>query len=334
MNDMIKNGKILITGGCGFIGNAITKNLLNRGFDVKIFDLPMQFELNPPHNDVEVFKGSIMDIDAVTNAIKGCDYVIHLAALLGVKRTEEERLSCLNLNIQGTVNVLEACVRDNVKKILFSSSSEVYGDLKLSPINENTPKNPVSVYAVTKLAGEEYLKAYKQRYNLDYSVVRFFNVYGPGQVSQFVVPRFILSVLKNEQPTIYFGGSQIRCFCYVDDAVEGAVLAMLSQKANSDVFNIGNEKGYCSVIDLAKKIINLTGKDMEPIMAQPDLSDRTEYREIFERIPDISKAKSILGYNPKISLDKGLGMTIKHGKFSTDWTKPTSRDKQEILVFN
>jgi len=316
--------KVLVTGGGGFIGTIMLNKLLEKNFEVKAFDLGIQFEEeNPPPEGAEVYKGSILDKNDLMKAIKGCDYVIHLAAALGVKRTEEERLATLNINIQGTVNVLEACVQDNIKKIVFSSSSEVYGEQTKLPIYEDNPLNPKSIYAVTKLAGEEYLRAFNQRYGLNYSVIRFFNVYGPGQVAEFVMPKFIYMVRNDIPPKIYGKGNQTRAFCYVEDAVEGMYLSLTNDKANSDVFNIGNDTEPITMEGLAKRIIKISGKDIEPEYIPLEKSDRTEKREIVKRIPDISKARKVLGYEPKISLDEGIKRTLNQASIKKTWALPT-----------
>lgn len=317
--------KVLVTGGGGFIGHAMVKYLLQKEFEVRAFDLAFQLEKNPPPTGAEIYKGSIMDVNDLMIAIKDCDYVVHLAAALGVKRTEQERLSTLNINIQGTANVLEACVRDNVKKIIFSSSSEVYGDQKKLPISEKNPLQPKSIYAITKLAGEEYLKAYHQRYGIDYSIVRFFNIYGPRQVAEFVMPRFINSVLNNIPPTIYGEGKQSRAFCYVDNAIEGMFLALTNKKANSKIYNIGDDREPITMIDLAYKIIEITNRDLEPNFIPINASDRTEEREINSRIPNILKAKNELGYCPSISLTEGISEVIKYGQIEDSWAIPTVR---------
>src|SRR5713101_2181442 len=183
--------KVLVTGGAGFIGSEITKVCLTAGLDVRVFDLqPARIP-----NASEVLTGSILDPYEISLAVRGCDYVIHAAAALGVQRTEFNRLECLYINIQGTVNVLEAAVKEKVKKILFTSSSEVYGNGDgTTAIHEESSLNPKSNYAVTKLTGEEYLQAYHQDYGLDYSIVRFFSIYGVNQIDQFVIPRFVKAI--------------------------------------------------------------------------------------------------------------------------------------------
>jgi UDP-glucose 4-epimerase len=306
----VKNKTILVTGGTGFIGTALTKLLLDKGANVRTLDLSDKIDIIG-YDNLKTYRGSIMDDDNVTLAVSGCDYVIHLAAMLGVGKTETERLKTLNTNIYGVKNMLDECVKAKVKKIVFSSSSEVYGEQTELPIAETNPLNPKSIYAVTKLVGEEYLKAYKQKYGLDYTIVRYHNAYGPRQNNNFVMSKFINQVLNWEQPTIYGKGNQIRCFCYVDDIANGTYLSLINEDANSEIFNIGNDKEPIGMKDLAKKIMKIYGRNLQFKYIDLDKSDRTVGREIFNRVPDINKAKKILGYKPKIKLEDGIKKTIK-----------------------
>ncbi|MDO8577328.1 MAG: NAD-dependent epimerase/dehydratase family protein [Candidatus Wildermuthbacteria bacterium] len=316
--------KILITGGGGFIGTALARNLAAKGFEIRLFDIDYtsrdllcKKQGNCPA--VEQVRGSVLDATSVGNAAKGCDYVIHLAALLGVRRTEMKRIECLNTNILGTVNVLEACLKEGVKKILFSSSSEVYGEIDGMPVREDSRKQPISVYGVTKLAGEEYLKAYSARYGLKYAIVRFFNVYGPGQVAEFVVPRFIKRVSEDKAPVIYGDGSQIRSFCFVEDAAEGAAKALLDPMGDNQAFNIGNDTEPISMKDLAQRVVSLAGKKLEPEYVSMTESDRETEREIKRRIPCIDKARDLLKYVPQISLAQGIKMVIDTDCIIDSW---------------
>ena len=309
-------GRVLITGGCGFIGTAVARCLHDYGFRVRTFDI-----VEPIKPIDEHFTGTVMYEDELYKAMKGCDYVVHLAAMLGVKRTEYARMQCLNVNINGIKNVLNAAVRAGIKKIVFSSSSEVYGEPLKTPISEDDRVHPKSVYAVTKLTGEEYLRAYKKEHDLDYTIVRFFNVYGPGQVAEFVMPKFIKLVLNNQPPTINGDGKQIRSFCYVDDAAEGVRLALTSNKANSDVFNIGNDKAAVSMRGLADKIISIAGKKLNVCFVKEKMADRLNAIEIINRIPSINKAKKVLGYNPKITIDEGIKRTIESGNIPDAWAE-------------
>jgi len=264
-------------------------------------------------NNIECISGSILDTNDLMNSVQDCDYVIHLAAMLGVKRTESSPLQCLNVNVQGTINLLEACVREQVKKVVLASSSEVYGEPVMVPIREDSPLNPRSVYGISKITAEEYLKAYAQRYNIDWNIVRLFNMYGPGQTSEFVIPRFIASVQRGQSPVVYGDGSQIRAFCYVADGVS-AIASLLDDDISNHTFNIGNPESKISMSDLANKVTSLLGNGIQPEFVPLSASTRKSGREIWTRIPDISKANETLGYTPKINLEEGLMLVAKSGE--------------------
>ena len=300
---------ILITGGAGFIGRAVAEELTSQRHKVKTLDLAAMENVSSHKS------GSILDPYMVTTQMKGCDYVIHLAAALGVSRTEARRLECLYINIQGMVNILEACVKDNIKKIVFASSSEVYGNQFKMPISEKSPVNPISNYAITKLVGEEYLRAYFEAYSLNYSVVRFFNVYGERQKDHFVIPRFVNAVCNDQAPVIYGDGKQVRSFCYVSDAAKGIIKALFSEEANGEVFNIGNDSEPISVEKLAQKIISLNGIDtLTPQFIAMEDSDRSKEREVYSRIPSIEKSRKILGCKPNVNLEEGVLKVIDYTK--------------------
>jgi UDP-glucose 4-epimerase len=297
--------KVLVTGAGGFIGTKVVQELWNRGCDVYYFDV-----IDPKIEGIKRLNlGTILDQYDLALAVKSCDYAIHLAALLGVYKTDNSRLETLHVNIQGTLNFIEACVKEGVKKIVFSSSSEVYGDQEKFPITEENPLNPKSVYAVSKIAGEEYLKAYAEMYPFQYNIVRLFNVYGEYQREEFVLPKFVQRVVNNEPPVIYGDGEQNRSFCYVEDAARGVVDALLSE-TQGEVFNIGNDREPISIKDLAYKLIRLSGKSLQPEFVDYEESDRESSREIGKRIPSIEKAKKILGYEPRYSLEYGLKQMI------------------------
>jgi len=310
---------VLVTGGAGSIGLEVARALLAEGHQVRIFDLSEQIDRVQVPAGVSVFRGSVLDPVAIHYAIQGNEYVVHLAARLGVKRTEVERLACLNININGIVNVLEASVKEKVRRILFSSSSEVYGEQPGCAITEKSPVNPVSVYAVTKLVGEEYLKAYEKTYGLEYCIIRFFNVYGPGQVGQFVLQRFIEAVRRGDPPTVFGTGEQIRSFCHVKDAAQGVVRALFSERARGEVINIGNDVEPIRIAELAERVIRIAGKDLAYKKVDFSMSDRERAREIFFRVPALGKAKQLLGYSPSISLDEGIRELLWQQNCSSDW---------------
>ncbi|MBW8000457.1 MAG: NAD-dependent epimerase/dehydratase family protein [Planctomycetes bacterium] len=305
--------KVLVTGGGGFIGSAVSKYLLRNGLEVRVIDL-----VEPKTEGVEHICGSILDTNIVREAVGGCDAVIHLAAMLGVRKTEAERLGCLNINIMGTVNIIEACIKDGIKKIVLASSSEVYGEPGVDKVTEETELKPKSVYATTKIVSEEYLRAYNKRYGIDYSIVRFFNVYGIGQVAEFVLPRFVRAALDGKSPVVYGDGEQIRSFCYMNDAAQGIYLALTNEQANGNIFNIGNN---CPVTmkGLAEKVIAASGKDLEVKHILMEESDRSKSREIFVRVPDISKARKVLSFSPQVSLDDGIRKLFDHGDVPYGW---------------
>ncbi|MFA5299152.1 MAG: SDR family NAD(P)-dependent oxidoreductase [Lutibacter sp.] len=318
------NKKVLITGGGGFIGTHIALNLAKKGFKIRIFDLNFNnFDVLCNKlgycPETERVIGNVLDKEGLAEAIKGCDYVIHAAAMLGVKNTEQKKLDCLNVNILGTINVLEACVKNNVKRIIFTSSSEVYGEPIDCPIKESDPKSPVSLYGTSKLASEEYIKAYQSKYGLEFSIVRFFNVYGPGQVAEFVMPRFIKNVLNNEPPVVYGSGSQVRTFCFVEDAAEGVSKVLTEGNGKNEIFNIGNDEGSISMKDLAEKIIEISGKDLKPQFINMEDSDREVGREIQRRIPTIYQARQMLNYQPAFSLEAGIKKVIEIGCIFDTW---------------
>jgi len=290
--------KIVIIGGGGFIGSAILNSLKNK-YDITVFDTK-----NPVDESIGFFHGDVMNPGGLEKATKKCDTVLHLAAFLGVKETEENPLKTLDVNIQGTYNVLNACIKNNVKRVIFSSSSEVYGNAEHVPISENERLVPVSNYGISKVVAESYIRAFSAKFGLEYVILRYFNVYGPLQRSDFVIPKMVRASLENSPIELYGNGEQIRAFTHVSDAVEGTLLAM--KKGKNDVFNIGNDKEPISIKNLAYLILKITGSESKIKFVPLNKSDRTEKREIFKRIPDITKARSVLGYRPEKSLESGI----------------------------
>lgn len=293
---------ILVTGGNGLIGGAVIKKLLDEGHKIHLLDLRNEL---PENDNLIYFKGNVLNPLEITKAIKDCEYVVHLAAFMGVKNSLENPSDCLNVNILGTRNVMDACVNNNIRRILFASSSEVYGDSKVVPTSETVDKLPKSEYGISKVACEEYLKSYKKVYDLDYVIVRFFSIYGVRQITDYVVPRFIDQAMKGEDVTVYGEGNQVRTFCYVEDAAEGVVKALFLPKAANHIFNVGDDSEPITMLDLAEKIVSIVGKGNVKKISM-EVSDRTKDREIYRRIPDISKAREILGFNPRVKLEEGI----------------------------
>jgi nucleoside-diphosphate-sugar epimerase len=298
------------------IGLALTENLLRRGWSVRCFDLYEQFLRRRDEvqglqklGDVEIVPGTIMDRWAIALAAKECHAVVHLAALLGVRRTEENRLLCIDINVNGTDNVLNACVQNNVGRVVLASSSEVYGEPNRNPVREDDETKGKTVYAVTKLAAEELAKGYHQICSdLDYSIVRFFNTYGEGQVAQFVLSRFVKRVVEGQNPVVFGDGMQQRSFCHVADAVEGVALILESERARNRTYNIGNSREVYTLREAAQKVIDTLalgkGHTVEAVGFED--SDRTAEREIFTRFCDTTRAAEELGFQPRISLEEGI----------------------------
>ena len=316
--------KVLVTGGAGNIGISLIQKLLASDSKVVIYDLPQQIEINKKYinPDVKICCGSIMDKSNIAKAIEGCSHVVHLAASLGVKKTESDKKNCLDINILGTKNILDASIDEGISKFLFASSSETYGEPLKTPISENSITQGKTVYAVSKLAGEEFVKAYAQKFTfMNYTIIRFFNVFGPNQVGQFVISKFIQNAKEGTPIIINGDGNQQRAYCYVDDAVRGLILALESEKSNGEVINIGNPNNLTSINDLAKMICNILNIDHSLIKTDPKFenTDRKHEREIFKRYPNVSKARDLLGYTAKVDLEEALDKVINLSSNIRDW---------------
>lgn len=296
--------RIIITGAAGFVGSHLANSLSEAGHEVTTIDAKPSLAKRTRYINVD-----LADPLRTLRNVKDCDCVVHLAAILGVDRTETKPLATLDGNILMTKNVLEACRMNHIEKLLLSSSSEVYGASEKLPMDETLVPQPISVYGVSKLVCEEYAKAYGRAYDLNYCIVRYFNVYGPGQSKDFIVPRFTSLALKNEPITIFGDGSQVRCFAYVSDIVNGTRLAIESSNALNETINLGNDTQPITVNDLAQRIRELTSSRSE-IQHVPLETTLRARREIRRRIPDISKARKILGYDPQVSLEDGLKRVV------------------------
>jgi UDP-glucose 4-epimerase len=292
--------RIIVTGGAGFIGSHLANRLSQGGHQVTVVDAkPSSAE------GTRSINLDLLDRQETVRNVKDCDCVAHLAAILGVDRTETDPLTTLDGNITVTKNVLEACRANSIEKLVLASSSEVYGDPRILPIGEASVPQPISVYGVSKLACEQYVKAYNRAHALKYCILRYFNAYGPGQSEDFIIPRFVSRALKNETITIFGDGLQVRCFAYVSDIVDGTRLAIESGNALNETINLGNDAQPITVIDLARRITELTSSRSQVQRVPLEGTLRAD-REIRRRIPDISKAKKILGYDPRVSLDEGI----------------------------
>ncbi|MBI5680696.1 MAG: SDR family oxidoreductase [Methanobacterium sp.] len=303
----MKNKKVIITGGLGFIGSHIIERL-NDNNDIVIVDDESSGKIeNIKHLDfskIDTTLGSINSIN-LEEVFEDCDYVFHMAALTGVFQSVAKPLNSNNVNITGTLKVLEAAKNCEIKKLVFASSSAVYGDTKSLPINENDQINPLSPYAVTKATGELYCNVFSKIYALPTISLRYFNVFGPRQDpnSQYaaVIPIFIDKILKNKRPVIYGDGEQTRDFISVKKIVDANILAAESKETGA--FNIG--LGKSTTINQLFEIINNTiGSDIMPIYEKKRPGD------IKHSIADISKAKSF-GFDPDYDFKDDLMDTVE-----------------------
>jgi len=310
--------KILVTGGAGNVGSALVKKLIENPENyVVIVDNMITGDVSKlPGNSYANWKfirsntNNFNEISAIMISY-GFDYVFHYAALVGVQRTLNNPTMVLD-DIQGIKNILDLSKNTGVKRVFFSSSSEVYGEPVEYPQNEDTtPLNSKLPYAIVKNVGEAFLKSYKKVYGLDYTIFRFFNTYGPNQSKDFVMLKFITACLNNEPVTLYGDGSQSRTFCYVDDNIEATTKAFYNNLFVNDVVNIGSDNEM-SVKELAETIIELTGSKSE-IVFLPAL----EEGDMTRRKPDISKMKQILNRD-LVSIREGIIKVIEHLKLTSN----------------
>lgn len=312
--------KAVVTGGAGFIGSHLVDGLLSRGYTVTIIDdlstgkLENLSHILKPKNSAtqqtaktqatQLVEGSITDLPLLQELFRGVDYVFHQAAIPSVPRSIEAPEASHQANLTGTLNVLLAAKANGVKKVVYASSCAIYGDTQIIPASETAPPDPLSPYAVTKLAGEHYCRVFHRVYGLATACLRYFNVYGPRQDpnSQYaaVIPGFISRALDGTPFTIYGDGGQTRDFVYVKDVVEANILAAESDATG--VCNIGRGEKV-SINELGKLIVALAGSSVEPVYEEPRPGD------ILHSLADISRAW-LFGYSPAYSLEEGLRETI------------------------
>ena len=304
--------KILITGGAGFIGSSLADKLLKNkeNFVVAVDDLSTGHKKKLPsgYDNFLFIKADVNDRAVVSDIMTTYkfDYVFHYAAVVGVKRTLENPLLVLR-DIEGIKNILETSKNTKVKKVFYSSSSEVYGEPVEFPQNEETtPLNSKLPYAVVKNLGEVFLKSYYREYGLPYTILRFFNTYGPKQSKNFVISRFLYFALKNQDITIYGDGKQTRTFCYIDDNVDTTVRILENNLCENSVINIGNDNEI-SILELAKLIIDITGSRSKLVFLPP-----LKEGDMTRRYPDITKMRKILN-RPLVSLEEGIKKILETG---------------------
>lgn len=302
--------KIIITGGAGFIGSHIAEYWNNEGAEVSVIDsLRTGFEKNlNGFENVTLYKNSITEKDAVFEILRNADYVFNLAALVSVPESIEKPYECVDINVNGLLNILEASKKHGIKKVVHSSSAAVYGDDPELPKRVSMRPTPKTPYSITKLDGEYYLKMYTEQFGLNTASLRYFNVYGPRQdpKSQYAaaIPIFVAKAVKNETITIFGDGEQTRDFINVKDVVRANVMAAQSEKALG-VYNAANGNSI-TIKNLAEKIIEMTNSKSEIKFAQERPGD------IKHSLASIDETVKELGFKPEIDLDAGLKVTVDY----------------------
>ncbi len=305
--------KYLITGGAGFIGSHLTESLIYRGDQVIVFDNLSTGSIKNLAGISETIKfeqGNILDKPLINKIVAESDYVVHLAAALGVFNIVNKPLESLKTNLQGSELILEACDKYRIP-VLIASTSEIYGKNDKVPLNEDDDRvigHPLKSrwsYSEAKAIDESLAYFYHIESKLPIRIVRFFNTVGPRQVGHYgmVVPRFVEAALKNRPLSVYGSGEQIRCFCHVADAIKALMLVIDSDKTIGEVFNIGNNQ-QVTIMELAKKVIELTGSKSEIETIPYEKAYPEGFEDMQRRVPDISKIKRVLGWEPEINLDQ------------------------------
>jgi len=302
---LIKNKRILVTGGAGFIGSNLINKLLDASNEVVAVDDFSHGKQNnlSSHKNLELVRGDVADAKLIKSKVEGVDLTIHAAARNQLRSVKEPVLD-LQTNAGGTINVLSALIDHECCKVVYASSSSVYGSSQQIPQGEIHPLEPKSPYAISKLAGEYYCRIFSEVYGLKITVIRYFNVYG-ARDEIGVIPAFFTRLLDNSPPLIYGDGEQTRDYTYVDDAVEATLL--LAEKMNwcYEVFNVGTGV-ETSANELADKMIRVCGKsgEIKPLHVNPDLPAKVG--DVRRRCADITKIQQTIGWKPRISLDQGL----------------------------
>ena len=316
---------VLVTGGAGFIGSHICEKLLKDGFQVRVLDnldSGKADNLATFRKGIDFVRSDIRDAEIVRKAVEGVECIFHQAAQVAIPRSVKDPMETNEINIKGTLSLLEEARRQDVKKVIFASSSAVYGNVPQEelPLKENRILSPLSPYAVTKLMGEHYCRVFSELYGIQTICLRYLNVYGPRQnpESQYaaVIPKFVHSITGGERPTVFGDGLQTRDFVFVKDVVQANVLAMRS-KLRHEVFNVGTGTAV-NLLELIDRINRISGKDAKPVFREPGPGD------IKHSVADITNIKDELGYIPSYTLEDGLKQTVE---WFTSSRKPSSSSR-------
>jgi nucleoside-diphosphate-sugar epimerase len=300
--------RILVTGGRGFIGSRLVDHLVGEGAHVRVLDDGSRGTAELPRA-VDTIQGDIRDADLVRAACLDVDVVAHFAAVQGTRTFYEAPDVVLDVNLRGVLNVAEACAAAEVRRLAFSSSSEVYGIPTEFPTPESAPlvvpdpTNPRWSYGASKIAGELVVVHTARRHGFEYVILRYHNVYGPAMGYDHVVPQFIYRLVNGEEFTVQGDGTQRRAFCFVDDVVKPTAAALTAAKAANGIFNIGNPAEEHSVNDLVASLERVTGRAITPRYV------RFEHGGTDRRLPDVRSAQRVLGLRPTVTLEEGLRRT-------------------------
>jgi len=300
--------KVLVTGGAGFIGSHLVDRLVRTKHEVSVVDNLFTGKIGNLQSHIEsgkinFLRGDVRDENFVQDSVRGVDAIIHLAAIASVPFSVEKPVLTNEVNVNGTVNLLRAAVKNDVKKFLLISSCAVYGDPKYLPVDEKHPLQPLSPYAASKVAAEYYCKAFTRTYGLKTVILRLFNVYGSRQRGENsysgVITVFIKNLIRGKPLTVYGDGEQTRDFIHVKDVSEAALLALEHEKVNNEIFNVGSGR-ETSVNRLAELLIKIYGEKVKVVYEKPRRGD------IKRSYADIRKIRKVLGFKPKTSLESGL----------------------------
>ena len=321
---VLENKRILLTGGAGFIGSQIARRLIAAN-EIVVFDNlhrnALAYTDLAESDNVKVVEGDVLNREQLLEAARGCDVIVHLAAIAGVDTVMGMPTLTMKVNLLGTLNALDAAVEAGAERFIDFSTSEVFGShVYMGEEHDATTLGVVGesrwTYAVSKLAAEHLTHAYHREHGLRAVTIRPFNVYGPQQVGIGAIHTFVVEALRGNDLEIHGEGTQIRAWCYVDDMVDGVMLCLEKDEAVGHVFNIGNPRATVTVANLAHLVKRLCGSDSKIVYSHRD------YVDVELRIPSIKKAMNMLGYWPKVDLEEGLERTI-------EWYRETVDDQAD-----
>ena len=311
----MRNKTIFITGGAGFIGSTLVGRLVDEN-RIVVYDNLRRNALKDQrycnHPNLTLIQGDVLDLDRLRVAMQGADYVVHCAAIAGIDTVIKSPVTTMRVNIVGSANVLEAAAGlAHVERVVCFSTSEIFGQHAFrSQEADSAVTGTVGearwTYGVSKLAEEHLAIAYHQEKGLPTTVVRPFNIYGPGQVGEGALRNFIQKAIRNEPIEIHGDGTQIRAWCYVDDMVDGVMLALTHPNAVGESFNIGNQRAVTTIYGLANTVIRVLGS------TSPIRFTRKDYVDVELRVPSVHKARDLLGFEAKVDLEEGVRQTAAH----------------------